>query len=108
MNMGQGCFYPLEVETQLHEGYRRVFTVAGRTLLLLRHQGQTHLLDDICPHAGYPLHEGQIIGNALRCPMHGYLFELATGTCTLYTEGPCRGLEVFPLERRKGMLGVLL
>ena len=101
-------FFPLERPDRMHEGYRRVFAVAGQDLLLLRHAGQNHLLDNICPHAGYPLHEGQIINQALRCPMHGYLFELGSGICTHHPEGPCRSLRVFVLEVQDGMLGTRL
>lgn len=101
-------FVPLEHASRLHEGYRRVFLVDGQDLLLLRHEGQDYLLDNICPHAGYPLQEGQIIEHALRCPMHGYLFELATGDCTWHPEGPCRALRTFTLELHDGMLGTRL
>lgn len=101
-------FYPLEAEAQLHEGYRRVFSIQGYDLLLLQHQGQVHLLDNICPHAGYPLHQGQIIDQALRCPMHGYLFKLDSGHCILHSEGPCADLRVFPVAIREGMVGALL
>jgi nitrite reductase/ring-hydroxylating ferredoxin subunit len=49
-----------------------------------------------------------VIGSDLRCDMHGYLFDVHTGICTYYTEGPCRGLRVYPLAVRSGMIGVLL
>ncbi|HHX82842.1 MAG TPA: Rieske (2Fe-2S) protein [Pseudomonadaceae bacterium] len=101
-------FHPLVAEAQLHEGYRQVFSIQGHDLLLLQHEGQLHLLDNICPHAGYPLHQGQIINHALRCPMHGYLFELDGGRCILHSEGPCDDLRAFPFAIREGMVGVLL
>lgn len=102
------AFIPLEEASQLYEGYRRVFKVGDQDLLLLRHQGRDYLVDNICPHAGYPMHESKIIDGALRCPMHGYLFELESGTCTVHFEGPCRALKVFPLEQQGGMLGTRL
>ena len=106
--MSESGFRPLELQSRLHDGYRRVFSVAGQDLLLLQHAGQLHLLENTCPHAGYPLHEGQLIGEALRCPMHGYLFELHSGACTYSTEGPCRGLYRYALITEGDQVGVQL
>jgi len=106
--MNENGFHPLAQHSTLHDGYRQVFSVAGQTLLLLQHAGQLHLLENICPHAGYPMHEGQIVNDALRCPMHGYLFELHSGACAYFTEGPCRGLYRYALVQQGGWLGVAL
>lgn len=108
MSEALGRFVALERVDRMQEGYRRVFVMDGQDLLLLRHKGEDYLLDNICPHAGYPLHEGQILGRALRCPMHGYLFDLQSGVCTHHPEGPCRALKVFPLELHAGWLGTRL
>jgi nitrite reductase/ring-hydroxylating ferredoxin subunit len=101
-------FHALEATHLLHDNYRKVFHLKGQDLLLLQHEGRLYLLDNICPHAGYPLHEGQIIASDLRCPMHGYLFDLQSGACTWYTEGPCRALLVYELVQQGGFVGVLL
>lgn len=103
------ALHRLEAETNLYNGYRRVFDVGGRRLLLLHHDDKTYLVDNICPHAGYPLESGRIGEDAdIRCPMHGYLFDLATGDCTYSTEGPCRSLETFPVIRQAGWMAVEL
>lgn len=101
-------FLPLERQAALQDGYRRVFVVAGQELLLIAHDGAAHLLENICPHAGYPLHEGLVLDGALRCPMHGYLFELHSGACVFASEGPCRGLYRYPLVQQGDMTGVQL
>ena len=101
-------FYPLEKNTNLHDGYRMTFRVAGHHLLLIQHEGQVRLLDNICPHAGYPMEQGLILDGKLRCPMHGYLFDIDNGDCTFHPEGPCRGITVYPLTRRGDEVGVEL
>jgi nitrite reductase/ring-hydroxylating ferredoxin subunit len=106
--MTQSSFHRFELQSALHDDYRRVFTVQGQDLLLLQHAGQLHLLENTCPHAAYPLHEGLLAGDTLRCPMHGYLFDLHSGACTSYTEGPCRGLYRYELSAEDGWLGVRL
>jgi nitrite reductase/ring-hydroxylating ferredoxin subunit len=101
-------WFPLEDTAQMQDGYRKVFRLAGHHLLLLHHDGRSHLLDNICPHAGYPMDAGKVIDNHLRCPMHGYLFDLDNGNCLEGYEGPCNGVRVYALEQRAGQLGVEL
>lgn len=101
-------FHPLAPLATLHDGYRQVVNLDGTDYLLLQHEGRRYLVENDCPHAAYPLHEGRVIGGDLRCPMHGYLFSLETGACTYYTEGPCRALKRLDLVEKEGEVGVLL
>lgn len=36
-------------------------------------------IEDACNHAGASLSEGERDGDCVACPMHGYVFEIATG-----------------------------
>lgn len=101
-------FHPLERADRLFDGYVRAFEVNGSSLVLVQHRGQPSVLEGICPHAGHPLNAARVIGSDLQCDMHGYLFDVNTGACTYYTEGPCRALRVYGLEIRDGVIGVLL
>lgn len=49
-------------------------TVADTPLALFRTAGGVAALVDRCPHRNYPLSEGQVDGDALRCPYHGWRF----------------------------------
>ncbi len=40
-----------------------------------------YAMDDVCPHAGYPLHEGQLAGGYIVCNGHGWEYDLETGLC---------------------------
>ena len=101
-------YYPLEKITNLDAEYRRTFRLAGHHLLLLVHEDRPRLVDNICPHAGYPMNEGLVIDGQLRCPMHGYLFDLENGKCMASYEGPCEGIRVYELVERDSELGVYL
>lgn len=41
--------------------------------------GVPHAIEDACNHAGASLAEGDREGACVRCPMHGYVFDLASG-----------------------------
>ncbi|MCW1432322.1 Rieske (2Fe-2S) protein [Novosphingobium sp. JCM 18896] len=44
-------------------------------------RGQVVATQGQCPHAGGPLHEGEVEGTVLTCPWHGWSFDLTTGGC---------------------------
>jgi nitrite reductase/ring-hydroxylating ferredoxin subunit len=56
----------------------------GKDLALFRGAGgQPYLFDAYCPHLGANLAVGgQVDGDALRCPFHGWRFDGETGACT--------------------------
>ena len=72
-------FYPLEKLHRLTNGFRGVYSVAGRVILLIHQDGRTILFDVACPHAGQALHKGSIHHDVIRCPVHGMEFNLQTG-----------------------------
>ena len=41
--------------------------------------GEPCAIEDACNHAGASLSEGERQGRCIVCPMHGYIFDLATG-----------------------------
>jgi nitrite reductase/ring-hydroxylating ferredoxin subunit len=41
--------------------------------------GEPCAIEDACNHAGASLSEGARLGDCVACPMHGYLFDLASG-----------------------------
>lgn len=63
----------------LPEGGRLCVTVAGRPLVVLHVAGAVYAIDNVCPHAGRPLEEGEVRGKTITCPYHGYAYNLATG-----------------------------
>ena len=70
----------------LAPGERRAVTIGGRPVALFNVDGRVYAIGDRCPHRGGPLSRGRVEpvpgrGPAVRCPIHGWLFELATGRC---------------------------
>ena len=56
-------------------------TVCGRHVVLFRREdGSAVALDDRCPHRGYPLSAGALVGDEIQCGYHGLRFD-GCGTC---------------------------
>lgn len=60
-------------------GSGREFTVAGRIVALFNIDGRFHAIDGICPHQGGPLAKGELTGDVVTCPWHGWQFHVADG-----------------------------
>jgi nitrite reductase/ring-hydroxylating ferredoxin subunit len=41
--------------------------------------GAIYAVDNTCPHAGGPLGEGQLTGELIKCPWHGWRYDVRTG-----------------------------
>jgi nitrite reductase/ring-hydroxylating ferredoxin subunit len=96
-------FVPLERLINLNEGYRQVFKVAGRDLLLLVVDDQPLLLEDSCPHQGAPLRGATLVGTVLRCQRHGIEFQLPSGRAL---QASCPALKMLPLAYSGDRIGV--
>lgn len=83
------AFYALEKLMFLEDGYRREFVLEGIPLLLIQADGQRYLIRNQCPHRGAALTEGAINAGTIRCPNHGWSFNLSDGQCRLPAPGPC-------------------
>jgi nitrite reductase (NADH) small subunit len=80
---------------EIPPGERKIVEVAGRSIGVFNVDGSYYALRNACPHQGAPLCLGSIQGTAetsrpgeyvwgregqiLRCPWHGWEFDLTTG-----------------------------
>jgi nitrite reductase/ring-hydroxylating ferredoxin subunit len=64
---------------ELTPGQGKLVQVNQKRIALFNVAGRYYALDDICPHRGGPLSEGELEGETVVCPWHGAVFELATG-----------------------------
>jgi nitrite reductase/ring-hydroxylating ferredoxin subunit len=80
---------------ELPPGSRRLVTIRGREVVVFNVEGEYFALLDRCPHQGGPLSRGKLTGlveasapgeihysrrgEILRCPWHGWEFDLRTG-----------------------------
>ena len=64
---------------QIPPGACRTVEVQGIFLALCNVNGTFRAVDNACPHAGGPLGEGNLEGEVIECPWHGWRFNVCTG-----------------------------
>lgn len=94
----------------LAEGCSRGFSLAGRSLLAIRRQGQVYLYRNRCPHRGIALNwtaDAFLDDSAslIRCAHHGALFLIESGECV---SGPCEGEALQALACHEDSAGIWL
>lgn len=67
----------------------------GQSEIALFHiDGAVHALDNQCPHRGGPLALGVVQDGCVFCPLHGWAFEIRSGTCVERPDKPVRSYPV--------------
>jgi renierapurpurin 18,18'-hydroxylase len=85
-------WYPVAWAEQLKPGQVVPVTVWQQSIALYRNAaGQAFALEDACPHKGIELHKGEVIGDCLACPYHGWEFN---------GEGQCVNIPYFPNDQK--------
>lgn len=62
-------------------GEARAYAVNGTQVAVYRlRDGSLRALNAVCPHKGGPLADGLTDAGVVVCPLHGYTYDLLTGT----------------------------
>jgi len=59
--------------------------------------GKFSVINNVCLHRGGPLGEGELNGQIVTCPWHGWQYDVATGKLVT---NPAVGVETYPVEVR--------
>ena len=66
---------------QIREGLGTLVTVKGADIALFRYEGMFYAVSNVCSHQHFSkLHEGCQDGLRITCPMHGWTYDLKSGT----------------------------
>jgi nitrite reductase/ring-hydroxylating ferredoxin subunit len=69
---------------EIPEGGMKPVAVDGHKLVVARPSGgELAVLDNRCPHEGYPLSQGSLSGDTLTCCWHNWKFRVGDGSCLL-------------------------
>jgi NAD(P)H-dependent nitrite reductase small subunit len=89
-------------KNEIPPGTARLVEVHGQEVALFHVDGKFYAIHNRCPHRGGPLVHGKVerisseAGEvlAVRCPLHGWLFDLANGRCLIR---PGTNVQTFPV-----------
>ncbi len=62
------------------EGRGETFAVGGRLVAVFNDGGEYRAIDDVCPHQGASLGEGEVHDGVVACPWHAWRFDVCDGT----------------------------
>ena len=65
--------------SDLQPGTGKVVTVKDKAIALFNVDGTFYAIDNTCVHRGGPLGEGEMEGNRVTCPWHGWQYDVKTG-----------------------------
>ena len=82
-------------------GSRCVNTPAGRIAVFRTQDDQVFAIENRCPHKHGPLSEGIVHGASVTCPLHNWVFDLATGQALGADEGQVR---TYPIDLVDGRI----
>lgn len=71
--------YHVAKVAEVPPGTGKEVLAGDRVVALFNVDGTFYAIDGICPHAGGPLGEGELTGNIVTCPWHGWQFDVTTG-----------------------------
>jgi nitrite reductase/ring-hydroxylating ferredoxin subunit len=91
--------------SELPPGARRCVTAQGRPLAVFNVDGRYLAIENVCPHAGLPLAEGELRGRILTCPFHGFTYNIESGQNVDFDDEPLRR---YPVHVENGKVWVSL
>jgi 3-phenylpropionate/trans-cinnamate dioxygenase ferredoxin subunit len=72
------------------EGSITAVNVLGQDLVIVCREGEFFAMPDRCTHQRFPLHDGELVNESIRCNRHGATFNLRTGRATMPAIKPLR------------------
>jgi nitrite reductase/ring-hydroxylating ferredoxin subunit len=62
-----------------HHGTFKEIQLGGKTYAVANIGGKLYAIDGTCCHTGGRLGQGQLVGEAVKCPKHGAEYDVKTG-----------------------------
>jgi nitrite reductase (NADH) small subunit len=88
---------------EIPEGERKVLELEGLSVGIFHHKGRWYALRNSCLHRGGPVCTGNLDGEIITCPWHGYQYNITNGQLTT---DPSASLAMYPVEVQGGEIHV--
>jgi nitrite reductase/ring-hydroxylating ferredoxin subunit len=80
--------------SDIKEGSGKSVEINGKPVAVFNVNGNFYAINDVCGHRGGPLGEGELDGNTVICPWHGWRYDVTTGANELVPDLPTNRYEV--------------
>jgi nitrite reductase/ring-hydroxylating ferredoxin subunit len=80
--------------SDVREGSGKSIEINGKFVAIFNVEGNFYAINDTCGHRGGPLGEGELQGNTVICPWHGWRYDVTTGANELVPDLPTNRYEV--------------
>jgi nitrite reductase/ring-hydroxylating ferredoxin subunit len=74
-----GEFKTIANKNEIPLGQGKIFEIDGNSIAVWNLNGNFYAFQSVCPHRGGPVGEGEMEGNVITCPWHGWSFDVTTG-----------------------------
>jgi nitrite reductase/ring-hydroxylating ferredoxin subunit len=98
-------FVRVAATVDIKPGHGIVAEAKGTTLAVFNVDGTIHAINNTCCHREGPLGEGELDGNIVTCPWHGWRFNVTTGACV---NNPSAKVEAYQVKIEGEDVKVLL
>lgn len=72
-------FKKVTTVSEVAPGQGKIFDLDGNSIAVWNLNGNFFAFQNICPHRGGPVGEGEVEGTVITCPWHGWSFDITTG-----------------------------
>jgi nitrite reductase/ring-hydroxylating ferredoxin subunit len=76
-----GNFVRAAAVSEIPPGTGKPVDVGDQTVAVFNVGGKFHCIHNTCKHRGGPLGEGDLEGNVVTCPWHGFQYDVTSGNC---------------------------
>ena len=74
-------FVKVAAVNDVEPGHGKVVYADDMEIALFNIDGKFYAIDNACKHRGGPLGEGDVDGDIVTCPLHGWQYNVTNGTC---------------------------
>ena len=99
-------YVALDKLINLYDGYRQVFVVNRKEVLLIQEDGKRYAIQASCPHKHWPLQNAPIQNDTIMCGKHGWSFYLHNGRAAS-PRAEC-DLKTYTVSYQDNTIGILL
>jgi len=71
-------FQKVAETSQIPQGSGKIFEVNGNQIAIWNLSDNYYAFQNVCPHRGGPVGEGEVEGNIITCPWHGQQFDVTS------------------------------